>query len=241
MAERNVAQTFARGLAVLRHLNEHNGASARQLSHLAGINEVITRRLLDTLLLEDYVYKVGRGGRYWLRPQVAALSSGFRDDQWINEIAEPAMKRLGRLVVWPVSLVAPSGLTLTVRTNTDEQSPLTIRKTPIGQHFPWANSASGPIYLAFCGAEERATLISLLWLLLVRRPATHQRPWGAAHAGGPRGRGTLDALLHGGDDPPRRDPTVCGAFDRLCGRDRRTARGVRRIERNRIRLNQPDP
>ena len=47
------------GLAVLRHLNEHNGASARQLSHLAGINEVITRRLLDTLLLEDYVYKVG--------------------------------------------------------------------------------------------------------------------------------------------------------------------------------------
>lgn len=163
MAERNVAQTFARGLLVLTHLNQHNGSTARHVAQRAGLNEVITRRLLDTLLGEGFVLKNADTGQYWLQPQIAALSSGFRDDRWITEIAEPVMKRLGRQVVWPASLVTPSGLTLTVRTNTDEYSPLTIRKTPIGTFYPLVNSASGPVYLAFCDAEERATLVDLLW------------------------------------------------------------------------------
>ena len=57
MPDRRVAQTFARGLSVLRHLNEHNGSTARHLAQRAGLNEVITRRLLDTLLGAGFVQK----------------------------------------------------------------------------------------------------------------------------------------------------------------------------------------
>ena len=163
MADRNVAQTFARGLSVLKLLNEYNGSTARQVAQRAGLNEVIARRLLDTLLGQGFVQKNPRTGQYWLQPQISALSSGFREDRWITEIAEPVMSRLGRQVVWPVSLVVPNGPTLVVRTNTDEYSPLTIRKTPIGQFYPLVNSASGPVYLAFCDAQERAALLDLLW------------------------------------------------------------------------------
>ena len=173
MPDRHVAQTFARGLSVLRHLNEHNGSTARHLAQRAGLNEVVTRRLLDTLLSQGFVQKNPQTGQYWLQPQISALSSGFREDRWITEIAEPAMKRLGRQVVWPASLVTPSGLTLTVRTNTDEYSPLTIRKTPIGTFYPLVNSASGPTYLAFCDPEERATLVDLRWS--IERPSLKSR------------------------------------------------------------------
>lgn len=160
---RHISQTFARGLTVLSHLNERNGSTARQIAQAIPLNEVIVRRLLDTLANDGYVLKTQSSGQYWLQPHVSVLASGYQEDRWISEIAQPAMDRLGREVVWPVSLVTPSGLSLVVRTNTDEHSPLTMRKTPIGHRYSFLNSASGPAYLAFCDLNERENVVNLLW------------------------------------------------------------------------------
>ncbi|MBL8643959.1 MAG: helix-turn-helix domain-containing protein [Rhodospirillaceae bacterium] len=161
--DRNISQTFSRGLAVLSQLNERNGSTAGQIAKPLGLNEVIVRRLLDTLTQDGYVQKNQRSGQYWLQAHTNVLASGYREDRWIAEVAQPAMDRLGRSVVWPVSLVTPSGLYLVVRTNTDERSPLTMRKTPIGHRYPLLNSASGPAYLSLCDADERDSLVNLLW------------------------------------------------------------------------------
>lgn len=161
--DRKTSQTFSRGLAVLGELNARNGSTAGQLARQLDLNEVIVRRLLDTLVQDGYAQKSQRSGQYWLQPHVNLLSSGYREDRWIVEVAQPAMDRLGRSVVWPVSLVTPSGFELVVRTNTDEHSPLTMRKTPIGHQYSLLNSASGPAYLAQCDTNERESVVNMLW------------------------------------------------------------------------------
>jgi IclR family mhp operon transcriptional activator len=161
--DRNLSQTFARGLEVLKLLNERNGATAGQIARKAALNEVVVRRLLDTLVSQDIAIKSVASGQYWLTAHAASLSSGYAEDRWIMEIAQPAMNRLGHDVVWPVSLVTPSGPSLVVRTNTDHDSPLTLRKSPIGERYPLSESASGPVYLAFCDGKERDSLVALLW------------------------------------------------------------------------------
>jgi IclR family mhp operon transcriptional activator len=162
-SDRKTSQTFSRGLAVLGELNARNGSTAGQVARQLNLNEVIVRRLLDTLVEDGYAQKTNRAGQYWLQPHVNLLSSGYREDRWIVEVAQPAMDRLGRNVVWPVSLVTPSGFELVVRTNTDERSPLTMRKTPIGHRYSLLNSASGPAFLAQCDNNERESVVNMLW------------------------------------------------------------------------------
>jgi IclR family mhp operon transcriptional activator len=72
------------------------------------------------------------------------------------------MDSLGRAIVWPVSIVTPSGISMQIRATTDYDSPLTMQHVPVGWRMPMVGGAAGRVYLAFSSPEQREILIDLV-------------------------------------------------------------------------------
>jgi IclR family mhp operon transcriptional activator len=155
---------LSRGLAVLRALNRamSGQATAGQLSQQTGLHRTTVRRLLETLLSEGYVRRSSSDDSYRLALKVRELSEGFTDDEWIAEIANPALGELLRKVVWPSDLATLDGDALVVRESTHRFSPLSVHRNLVGRRMPLLYTALGRAYLAFCGDDERELLLRLL-------------------------------------------------------------------------------
>jgi IclR family mhp operon transcriptional activator len=72
------------------------------------------------------------------------------------------MDELSRKIVWPVSIVTPSGISMLIRATTDYDSPLTMQHVPVGWRMPMIGGAAGRVYLAFCSTEQRDIIIDLV-------------------------------------------------------------------------------
>ncbi|MDX2222487.1 MAG: helix-turn-helix domain-containing protein [Rhodospirillaceae bacterium] len=153
------AQTFARGLEVLRLINLRPGARIAELVSACGLNRVVVARLVATLAGQGYVAR--RGAGYVPTAQALALSDGYVGEAWIAEIAQPVVRELGATLDWPVSLATVEAGSVLVRLNTDRASPFTMRKIPVGYRLPVAASASGRVVLAFTAPRRRVLLSAL--------------------------------------------------------------------------------
>lgn len=154
-------QSFNRGLQVLEYLNRHNGSNANAVSRGTGLTRGTTFRLLETLRQSNFVRRDLQSGQYWLERQVRALSDGYSDEQWIDDIAQPKLQSVGQEVVWPLTLSTPSGIFMLIRLNTDFESPLSQNRFLTGHRVPVLDSASGLVFLSFCDEGQRQTLIEM--------------------------------------------------------------------------------
>jgi len=93
---------------------------------------------------------------------VRGLADGFDDEAWVTQIARPCINDLCKDIVWPVTLLSPSGTSMLVRDTTDHASPLAVERFTAGFRLPLLMSASGRVFLAFCPAEQRDTLLEIL-------------------------------------------------------------------------------
>ena len=155
-------RSFARGLAVLSALNRHGGATALTLARESGVPRATVYRLLQTLLDEGYVGRGTADARFHLRLKVRSLSEGFADEQWIGEIAGPALAELTRRISWPSDVLTLAGLKMVIHETTHRIAPLSIDRNMVGQPLPILGSASGLAYIAFAPTKERETLLALL-------------------------------------------------------------------------------
>jgi len=154
--------SLLKGLKVLEELNRQNGATLNQLARITGLPRGTTYRILETLRDGKYVTKNEAKGSYSLTHAVQGLSDGYGAEAWIKTIAVPHMEALGRRVLWPLSIATPSGLWMLVRETTDDNSPLTMKKVPLGLRMPMEASATGRVYLAYCAREHRELLLDLI-------------------------------------------------------------------------------
>lgn len=154
-------QSFNRGLQILEYLNRHNGSNANAVSRGTGLTRGTTFRLLETLRQSNFVRRDSQSGQYWLERQVRALSDGYSDEQWIDDIAQPKLQSVGQEVVWPLTLSTPSGIFMLIRLNTDFESPLSQNRFLTGHRVPVLDSASGLVFLSFCDEGQRQTLIEM--------------------------------------------------------------------------------
>jgi IclR family transcriptional regulator, mhp operon transcriptional activator len=159
MPDKNIVQSFDRGLAVLAALNVRDGATLRALTLETGLNRTIVYRLLETLSRGGYVRKDRRDGRYWLLATVRRLSDGFGDEAWIGRLIRPQVTALARRFVWPVSFCTPAGTAMLVRVTTDFESPLTLSRFPVGSRVSMIVSAVGQAYLAACEPAHRDAIL----------------------------------------------------------------------------------
>lgn len=154
-------QSFNRGLRILEYLNRHNGSNANAVSKGTGLTRGTTFRLLETLRQSNFVRRDDNSGQYWLERSVRALSDGYTDEQWIDDIARPKLREVGQQVVWPLTLSTPSGIYMLIRLNTDFESPLSQNRFLTGHRVPLLDSASGLVFLSLCDEQQRQTLIEM--------------------------------------------------------------------------------
>jgi IclR family mhp operon transcriptional activator len=151
-----------RGLDALTVLNMRDGATVSEVAHEIHLPRTTVYRILETLCSAGYVFRDSSDDRYRLTIRVRALAGGFDDDAWVAQIAKPLIEELGREIVWPVSIATLLGTTMIVRETTDHSSPLAIERYSAGHRAPLLSSATGRVYLAFCPAPQRDTLIDIL-------------------------------------------------------------------------------
>ncbi len=155
-------RSFARGLAVLEALNAHGSATALELSRQTSIARGTVYRLLQTLQDADYIERGAGDDRFRLRLRVRRLAGGFEDEQWIGEVARPALLTLTRRILWPCDLLTFQGLGMVIRDTTHPVAPLSIDRNMAGRVIPMLGSAAGLTYLAFAPLGERSQILDLL-------------------------------------------------------------------------------
>jgi IclR family transcriptional regulator, mhp operon transcriptional activator len=155
-------RALMRGLDALTVLNFRDGATVSEVAQEIRLPRTTVYRILETLCSAGFVFRDANDDRYRLTIQVRALSGGFDDDAWVSQIAKPIIDDLGREIVWPVSIATLSGTTMVVREATDHSTPLAIERFSAGYRMPLLASATGRVYLSFCPAPQRDTLIEIL-------------------------------------------------------------------------------
>jgi IclR family transcriptional regulator, mhp operon transcriptional activator len=155
-------RSFARGLAVLLALNRHGSATALTLARESGVPRPTVYRVLKTLLDEGYIGRGTADDRFHLRLKVRGLSEGFEDEQWISEIAVPALEDLTRRIAWPCDVSTLDGLKMVIHNTTHRLAPFSIDRNVVGRELPILESSPGRAFIAFAPKEEREALLNLL-------------------------------------------------------------------------------
>lgn len=162
MAEVKLVRGLMRGLAVLRALNERDDASAAEISAATGLPRPTVYRLLDTLIADGCVDAAPDGRTYRLTIRCRGFSDGFIDEYWMREVAAPVLASLGRDLVWPADIATREHDVMVIRETTHRSSPLSFHRARAGHRFPLLATSLGFAYLAWCPADERAAIVSIL-------------------------------------------------------------------------------
>lgn len=153
-------RSLERGLAVLQAVNHRNGVKAADVAKAAGIPRPTAYRLLETLESLGFVVR-GSSDDTW-RPTLTTrtLSSGFRDDYWVSQIAVPQMMKTARRVLWPLDLVVFRDFKMEIRESTHFLSPFSVDHGMVGRCLPVLDTSGGRAHIAFCPDEERLHILS---------------------------------------------------------------------------------
>jgi IclR family mhp operon transcriptional activator len=160
----NPMRSALRTLTVLRALNVHNGSTVGDLSLATGISRPALYRILETLREAGYISVDIARKHYCLTMMVRSLAEGFTDEDWVTQVARPALAKLQRKVLWPTDLGTFRDNWMWIRETTRPLSPLTIDRGVAGTRFSILASATGRAYLAFCRDDERAQILGNLAL-----------------------------------------------------------------------------
>jgi IclR family mhp operon transcriptional activator len=155
-------RALIRGLDALTVLNLKNGATVSEVALEIKLPRTTTYRILETLSHAGYVYRDATDDRYRLTIMVRGLSGGFDDEAWVTQAARPYINELGKDIVWPIAIGSLSGTQIMVRETTDHHSPLAVERYSAGFRVPLLTTSSGRVYLAFCPAEQRESILEIL-------------------------------------------------------------------------------
>ena len=143
-----------RTLTVLTALNVRNGATVAELAVATRISRPALYRILETLREAGYISVDIARRHYCLTMRVRSLAEGFSDEDWVTQIARPALASLQRRVIWPTDLGTFGNNGMWIRETTRPLSPLTIDRSVAGTRASLLGTAAGRAYLAFCREEE---------------------------------------------------------------------------------------
>lgn len=157
--EATIVRGLARGLKVLRALNERNHATAQDLTRMTGLPRPTVYRLLETLIREGYVSHGGRSDTFHLTIGVRGLADGFDDDAWVKEVAGPILADLVTRIVWPTDIATFDRDAMVVRETTHAASPMSINREKAGFRVGILASAIGKAYFSHCSEKEREMIL----------------------------------------------------------------------------------
>jgi IclR family transcriptional regulator, mhp operon transcriptional activator len=150
---------LSKGLRVLALLNLRDDMSVAELNLETGIPRPTVHRLLNTLMTEGAVTTGLRRGRYRVAIGARKLSEGYKEPDWLTDVAAPVMDRLQKRVIWPSDLATYSYGSMVIRRTTNHLSPLSIVERHVGARLSMLRSALGLAYLAACPEDVRNMIL----------------------------------------------------------------------------------
>ncbi len=155
-------EAAARTLLLLEELNRHKVASIGVLHTATRLPKATIVRLLKTLCEMGFVVNDRRQGGYTVASRVKLLSDGFRGDPLIIEAVRPLALAFTRKHHWPLAVAVLDGPSVTVRFNTNHDSPLAPFYSSLNMSLSLLGRAMGRAYLAFCPDSERSILLRMI-------------------------------------------------------------------------------
>ncbi|HKT05327.1 MAG TPA: helix-turn-helix domain-containing protein [Rugosimonospora sp.] len=154
-------ESLARGLRVLRALQDMRAASLHDLHLATGLPKSTLTRILYTCHREGLVWQRMADGAFL--PRHAATAQPPDDTDWLAEIASPVLERMCRKVRWPSVLSVPRLEYMSVvETNSRRAYFDELPVRPVNFRANMLRSASGRAYLAYCPEQEREAVLRRL-------------------------------------------------------------------------------
>lgn len=166
---------LARGLEILRVINESGKATVHRLHEKTGLDKATIVRMLETLAHEGYVMRDADEAVYSPTGRTLLLSQGYDQHLWIGRTAEPILQEFRRQVGWPSDIAFLDGDAMVVAETTREDSSMIFGRRP-GFRFPMLATSLGLAYLASCDETRQNRIIDTLaanpdpWNDLARNP-----------------------------------------------------------------------
>lgn len=155
-------RALIRGLDALTVLNLRDGATVSEVAHDIRLPRTTVYRILETLTESGFVLRDPADERYRITVRVKDLSTGFEDEPWVRDIAQPQMDSLVDEIAWPLHLCCLSGSRLTVLAATHHATALAVERHSQGTSLSLLSTSAGRAFLAFCPAARRDALLDLL-------------------------------------------------------------------------------
>lgn len=155
-------RALARGLQVLRLLNEQGAQTLAALHAETAIPKATLLRILKTLREEGAVWQRIIDGAY-LPTQITDATRPFGREALLVEVASPVLEQLSDKVKWPSVLAVPRPTHLeVVEANAPRAEFNHIGLGPVGFRINFLRSATGRAFLAYCAADQRAAILNRL-------------------------------------------------------------------------------
>jgi IclR family mhp operon transcriptional activator len=155
-------RALARGLDVLKALQERPATSLQDLHGDTGLSKPTLLRILRTLEEAGMVHRAIGDGRYRVSARVRFLGRDLSDHDAIAEQAAPVLDRLCRRVLWPSDIAVYKDGAMEILETSRQQTPFLVNRARMGYRVHMLMSAMGRAYLAFCPREERDRILGRL-------------------------------------------------------------------------------
>lgn len=153
---------LARGLEILRVVNEEGQATVRGIHRETGLDKATIVRMLETLEHEGYVMRDPDQAVYTPTGRTLLLSQGYDQHLWVGAVAAPILGEFRASMGWPSDVAVNDGdAMVVVQTTRGQQGPLSFNRKA-GFRASVLMTSLGRAYLAFCGEEERQAIIAQL-------------------------------------------------------------------------------
>jgi IclR family mhp operon transcriptional activator len=162
MASFPPVNSVVRALNLLRSLNNSPVSTIEKLYVQTKIPKSTIVRLLQTLEAQGLVRHAPQHGAYCLTAEVGKLSSGYHGVPRLIEASAAQLDEMTRQVKWPMAIAVPASDAVSICYSTIPLSPLSLHHSSIGMRLSLVSRALGRAYLAFCDADERDALISIV-------------------------------------------------------------------------------
>lgn len=152
-------ESVRRALEILRSLNNLKIGSVSDLHRVTGFPKPTIIRMLETLIVDDYVARDNLCGGYRVTRKARELNCGYAGISMVIDAARPWVLELTERLKWPIAIGVPDGDAIALQFWTGVISPHAHANTVLGRRPNLFTSAMGRAYLGFCDDAERERCI----------------------------------------------------------------------------------
>ena len=146
---------LARGIDVLRVVNDQRSATVGSIHKATGLDKATIVRMLETLEHEGYVMRIAGHAAYAPTGRTLLLSQGYDRHLWIGSVAEPILQDVREEVGWPVDFALFDQDAMIISQTAQDRGSVFFVRRPPGYRAPVLITSLGLAYLAFCNEKDR--------------------------------------------------------------------------------------